>query len=33
MTKPDYIPQVVWDGLNEAGKFYLNQGARLVDGI
>ncbi len=33
MIKPDNIEQFIWEGLNDAGKFYLltfHQGARLV---
>lgn len=31
MEKPNHIEQYIWDGLNEAGRFYLSQyGARLA---
>jgi len=34
--KPTHIPQAIWDGLNEVGRYYMAQSqsqARLVEDI
>lgn len=30
MSKPDHVPQFVWEGLTEAGQYYLSRSCWLM---